>query len=101
MIAKPVKLAGIIISCAVAVMTVRNMIRTSLPAIAGRMGEKREWSDNVICPECGSQNVFIKDTKGNDSKVVQRRRFCENCKLSFWTHEEPYADLRKPKKTNI
>lgn len=54
---------------------------------------------SMICPECGSQAVFVKDTKGNDSRVVQRRRFCENCKLSFWTHEEPYADLRKPKKT--
>jgi transcriptional regulator NrdR family protein len=53
----------------------------------------------MICPECGSVNVYIKETRGNDSPVVQRRRLCEDCRLSFWTLEIAYPDLKKPRKT--
>ena len=51
----------------------------------------------MICPECGSQNVYIRETRGNDTRTVQRRRFCENCRLGFWTYEVVYPDLRRPK----
>ena len=51
----------------------------------------------MICPECGSENVYVKETRGSDTATVERRRVCEVCRLSFWTYEKWYTDLRRPK----
>ena len=51
----------------------------------------------MICPECGSQKVYIRETRGNDTRTVERRRVCEDCRLGFWTYEVIYPDLRRPK----
>ena len=52
---------------------------------------------SVICPECGSENTYIKETRGNDTSVTNRRRLCADCRFSFWTFETVYPDFKKPK----
>ena len=51
----------------------------------------------MTCPECKGLNVYIKETRGNETSVVRRRRLCADCRLSFWTFEMVYPDLKKPK----
>ena len=44
----------------------------------------------MICPKCKSLNVYVTDTRGNDTNTVDRRRKCADCQYAFWTHEEMY-----------
>jgi transcriptional regulator NrdR family protein len=56
----------------------------------------------MTCPRCRSKNTYVKDTRGSDTELVQRRRVCADCGLSFWAYELAYEqykpDILKPRK---
>ena len=59
----------------------------------------------MTCPKCGSTNTYVKDTRGNDTEMVQRRRICADCDLRFWSYELAYEkykpDVIKPRKREV
>ena len=40
----------------------------------------------MICPECGSHNIYVKDSRHRNG-FIYRRRVCNNCGKEFKTHE--------------
>lgn len=54
----------------------------------------------MICPDCGSDNDRVIDSRASDDgRSIRRRRFCNHCRKRFTTYErvEQYA-LRVVKK---
>lgn len=49
----------------------------------------------MTCPECNSENVYVKDTiPGTDGKVY-RRRHCRDCNVLFRTMESCMEDTEE------
>lgn len=46
----------------------------------------------MTCPECNSENVYVKDTIPGPGSKVYRRRRCGNCGLIFRTTETVMED---------
>ena len=40
----------------------------------------------MICPECKSHNIYVKDSRHRDG-FIYRRRVCNDCGKEFKTHE--------------
>lgn len=52
----------------------------------------------MICPVCGSEYNFVRETaQGSDGKVYRRRR-CGNCESKFRTVEAVLADEDESRK---
>lgn len=50
----------------------------------------------LICPNCGSKNLKVLDTRNDKSYPgLYRRRLCKDCNIRFSTHER-YVDFKDP-----
>ena len=46
----------------------------------------------MICPNCGSENLYVKDTRSHD-RYVFRKRLCVDCRYYFATCEVAMDDI--------
>lgn len=51
------------------------------------MSKKKE-KFGLRCPECGSPNLGVTDTRGAPAQSLRRRRECEDCGYRFTTYEK-------------
>lgn len=54
----------------------------------------------MICPKCGSQAVYIKETAKGTNNEVYRRRHCSDCETKFRT-VETIIEARDEKSNNL
>ena len=58
----------------------------------------------MICPECGSRNIYVSDTNPTAEDVVMRWRRCADCGTKFTTietiadRETWVAEIKKQRK---
>lgn len=45
------------------------------------------------CPKCGSNNVYVTDSRRDDGKVIRRRRKCADCEYRFTSLEVAVEQL--------
>ena len=56
----------------------------------------------ILCPECGSKDNGVADTRSNDKpRGIYRRRVCKECGLRFTTYEITEEDFDRIKNNYI